>query len=158
MKFIADHNTAAAKGLESFTLDVNENADLTLEEFVQYKLGVKVENSTLSESPDQVLLSSSLSQSALPATVDWRTSGCVAPIRNQGQCGGCWAFASVSALESAICRKTGKLTNLSEQQLIDCAQAYGNYGCNGGLMDNAYRYVKAYGLTTRATYPYTEQV
>jgi len=157
MKFIADHNEAAAHGLESFTLDVNENADLTLEEFVQYKLGVKVENETLDDA-SEVRVASGLTQSSLPSAVDWRTSGCVAEVRNQGTCGSCWAYAAVTALESAVCRKTGTLTNLSEQQLVDCASGYGNYGCNGGLMDNAYKYIRANGITTRGTYPYIERV
>ena len=68
MKFIADHNEAAAHGLESFTLDVNENADLTLEEFVQYKLGVKVENETLDDA-SEVRVASGLTQSSLPSDV-----------------------------------------------------------------------------------------
>lgn len=81
------------------------------------------------------------------------------PIRDQGTCGSCWAFSAVSALESQIMRRTGRTFALSEQQLVDCAGTqFGNAGCNGGWMKNAYEYIKRNGITSNATYPYKDDV
>ncbi len=69
-------------------------------------------------------------ESAVSNGVDWRASGAVRAIKDQGQCGSCWAFSSVSAVESSHKIASGTLLSLSEQQLVDCSTA--NYGCNGG--------------------------
>ena len=71
-----------------------------------------------------------LDVSALPASVDWRTKGAVNPVKNQGQCGSCWAFSATAAVEGAYAIKTGNLLSLSEQQLVDCDTQ--SQGCNGG--------------------------
>jgi len=90
-----------------------------------------------------------------PGTLDWRSKGAVTPVKNQGQCGSCWAFSTTGSVEGAVQIKHGSLISLSEQCLMDCSKAYGNMGCSGGLMDNAFKFAEANGIATEAAYPYT---
>ncbi|KAG6516893.1 thiol protease SEN102-like [Zingiber officinale] len=90
----------------------------------------------------------------LPSSVDWRKKGAVTPVKDQGQCGSCWAFSTVVAVEGINQIETNKLISLSEQQLIDC-DTKDNEGCNGGLMDYAFEFIKKNGgLVTEDDYPY----
>jgi len=132
-------------------LGLNIFADLSNEEYRRIYLGTHVDYS------DRVM-DTSMWVPAEPtaATVDWRSKGAVTPIKNQGQCGSCWSFSTTGSVEGAYFLSTGKLVSLSEQNLMDCSTSYGNHGCSGGLMDNAFRYIIANkGIDTEASYPYT---
>merc|ERR1719421_648144 len=147
LQFIQMHNA----GNSSVTVALNEFADMTNEEF-----SAKMKGYTHVERP---LMRSknvkTLPTTNLPSSVDWTTKGVVTPIKNQGQCGSCWAFSTTGSVEGANALKTGTLVSLSEQELVDCAGSYGNQGCNGGLMDYGFEYAKAKGLCTESSYPYT---
>lgn len=94
----------------------------------------------------------------LPETKDWREEGVVSPVKDQGSCGSCWTFSTTGALEAAYHQAFGKGISLSEQQLVDCAGAFNNFGCHGGLPSQAFEYIKYNGgLDTEEAYPYTAE-
>jgi len=148
--FMENHNAAYEAGYETFSVGENEFNDLTNQEFVRMLNGLK-----MAEEPSGNPLFAS-KQNDLPSEVDWRTKGFVTPVKNQKQCGSCWAFSTTGSLEAAHFNKTKKLVSLSEQNLVDCSSKEGNHGCMGGLMDQAFKYVKENkGIDTEASYPYT---
>jgi hypothetical protein len=131
----------------SWTLGATPLADLTADEYRSFYTGYMVRG------PKPVV--SSVSHVSIPSSVDWTTQGAVTPVKNQGQCGSCWAFSTTGSIEGAWFLAGHSLVSLSEQQLVSCSGSYGNMGCNGGLMDWAFQYVMANGLTSEANYPYT---
>jgi len=141
-----------AKG-NTFTLGITPYADLTGEEFAAMYAGVGRE-----AKPSATLGVRAYSGADLPEQVDWTQKGAVTPVKNQGQCGSCWAFSSTGALEGAWQIATGNLVSLSEQQLVDCAKfRYGNMGCSGGLQPRAFKYAEANAMCSEADYRYTAQ-
>ena len=149
LKFIATHN---ADTTQTHTVGVGPFADLTNAEF---KAGWTTPFSR-TRPRDEVRLPLITSMVGSNATaVDWRTEGAVTAVKNQGQCGSCWSFSSTGSIEGAWKIGGNTLVSLSEQQLMDCSKAEGNNGCQGGLMDDAFKYVvKNGGLDTEADYGY----
>ncbi|XP_012280998.1 cathepsin L [Orussus abietinus] len=155
---IAQHNVRFGKGLVPYELKINKYGDMLHHEFIKTmngfnKTGV---NGNL-RSAEQPVGAKFIEPAnvVLPDSVDWRTQGAVTAIKDQGQCGSCWAFSATGSLEGQHFRQTGVLVSLSEQNLIDCSGKYGNNGCEGGLMDRAFQYIKNNrGLDTEKTYPY----
>jgi len=93
-------------------------------------------------------------RAAAPAAVDWSTQGVLTPVKNQGQCGSCWAYSATEGIESYLAMNSGVLEELSEQQIISCDKTDG--GCNGGDLPTAWDYVKsAGGIVKESTYPDT---
>lgn len=136
----------------SWTMGVNQFADLTADEFKSRFTGGYAGSKKVFKKSSH----SKFRVQTPPASVDWRTQGVVTPVKNQQQCGSCWSFSTTGSIEGAWAIAKGELVSLSEQQLMDCSTMQGNQGCNGGLMDSAFEYViKNGGITTEAEYPYT---
>ncbi len=100
---------------------------------------------------------------SFPDNFDWRDSGNVPPIRNQGSCGSCYAFATVGVMESAMLIN-GISADLSEQFLVSCTEGTGyiNHGCDGGRPDSHIYHVgtlakeqSAAGAVFESAMPYT---
>lgn len=87
--------------------------------------------------------------------IDWRSSGVVNSVKDQGQCGSCWAFSTTASTESAWAISGRGLISLSEQQLVSCSSAQGNQGCSGGWYFWAWDYMRTNAVETEANYPYT---
>lgn len=145
MKLIEEGNKSSEK---TYTLGENVFADMTFEEFQNKFLMEPKENKQ-----EPVLTAAPLKSKG---SVDWRTvPGAVGPIKNQGECGSCWAFSTVAGLETAYFLKNKTFVSFSEQELVDCAGGqYRNRGCNGGIMPFAYMYIMDNGITTEDSYPY----
>ncbi|XP_078432131.1 vignain-like [Wolffia australiana] len=140
-----------------YNLTDTKFADMTNEEFRARQMYMYSQSNALATTEEEELSfeSSQPYEARLPPRVDWRKRGAVTPVKDQRQCGSCWAFSTVAAVEGINHIKTGKLVSLSEQQLIDCDVKNGNQGCNGGLMTLAFKYIKNNGgLTTESNYPY----
>uniref|UniRef100_A0AAY5KF08 Cathepsin H n=1 Tax=Esox lucius TaxID=8010 RepID=A0AAY5KF08_ESOLU len=139
------------KGNHKFTMGLNQFSDLTFDEFKRSFLLTEPQNCSATKG------SHVSSNGPYPDSIDWRKKGnYVTDVKNQGPCGSCWTFSTTGCLESVTAIATKKLLQLSEQQLVDCAQAFNNHGCKGGLPSQAFEYIKYNkGLMTEGDYPYT---
>jgi C1A family cysteine protease len=130
----------------SYLSATNQFSDLTEEEFISKYTGFRAN----SERTEEYLPETNQDE------VDWvKKGGVVNPMKNQANCGSCWAFSAVSAVESVVAIKTQKLLDLAEQQLVDCGIETGNHGCSGGWMDYAFKYIQNRGIMATKDYPYT---
>jgi C1A family cysteine protease len=145
---IAEIKAINANSANTFKVAINKFADLTTEEFKYNYLN--------SEMPKVEGEQAVFNVEALPASVDWRNQGAVTNVKDQGQCGSCWTFSATGSIEGSYAIQGGVLTSFAEQELVDCAGVvYGSFGCNGGQMTGAFRYVKSNGQHTWTQYPYT---
>jgi C1A family cysteine protease len=151
MDFVEAHNA----GNNTYTVELNKFADLSRGEFKNLYLGYKPELARGAPKRALALVDVDLPTTYPSGSLDWTQKGAVTGVKDQGQCGSCWSFSTTGAVEGIVQIRHGQLISLSEQQLMDCSYSYGNLGCSGGLMDNAFKYVEANGLCTEAAYPYT---
>jgi C1A family cysteine protease len=143
-------NIAQTNAAQSdYVLGLNKFSDLTEEEFVAKYTGLKIpknykRNIVASENKP------------IANDIDWRTKGAVNHVKDQANCGSCWAFSATAAIEGAWQIDQKQLLDLSEQQMVDCSKSQGNQGCNGGWMDYAFVYIQAAGGQMKTSdYPYT---
>jgi C1A family cysteine protease len=142
----AEINAFNADANNTHVVGHNEFSDMTFAEMKKRNGYTHVEGKNVVALPE----------TDLQAEIDWRTKGAVTPVKNQGQCGSCWAFSTTGSVEAAYFLSQGTLKSFSEQQLVDCAGGiYHNNGCNGGLMDYAFQYIEKNPLELEGDYPYT---
>ncbi|KAG6710598.1 hypothetical protein I3842_05G009400 [Carya illinoinensis] len=150
LRFIDGHNKMENR---TYKVGLNRFADLTNEEYRSIYLGGRMErkNRLSRTHSDRYAYQAG---EELPESVDWREKGAVVEVKDQGQCGSCWAFSTIGAVEGINKIVTGDLISLSEQELVDCDNAY-NQGCNGGLMDYAFQFIiNNGGIDTEEDYQY----
>ena len=143
----------------TYKLGLNQFADLTVPEFRSKYMGIP-ESSEVNVNEDDHMKEYDESDDEehtlnVPSSVDWVTAGHVTAVKDQGQCGSCWAFSAIGAIESLFSKTYGYQLIFSEQQLVDCSRSYGPRGCHGGWPHDAFKYVSHSGITQSYFYPYT---
>jgi len=145
--------TAANQQNLSFTLGHNAFSAMPFEQF--FHRGIVPHNSSHPKRYYNSSLAGGRRLQTAPATKDWRTEGYVTPVKNQGQCGSCWSFATSGTLEAGYKAATGHLVSFSEQNLVSCANIG---GCDGSNFQMSFGWVRSHGDSTEAEYPYTEAI
>jgi len=148
-----DRVNSLARGPDDLRLAENIFADMTPEEFSKWT-GLRVDPEADTRGFGKRNDSQGGRKLGHAATaVDHHKDGFMHPVKDQGGCGSCWAFAANTALEGTIAKKTNSTpVRISEQQLVDCL--YDNKGCNGGWMSTAWRFQERQGYMYDSDYPY----
>ena len=133
-----------------FHAEINKFSIMTPEERLQYT-GLNITDAPTEEEEEEPLVT----MVTAPSYINWVSRGAQPPIRNQGGCGSCWAFAAVSAIEGTYYTTTGDLVAFSDQEILDCAYEGSRNGCNGGWLNAPIDYVKKAGrLASTSQAPY----
>lgn len=148
---IFEENDAFIRNFSHTNVELTHNAfsDISWDAFRKVRLRTWIRTADPLKTPE----SFSNVMYAMRDGIDWEASGAVTPVRDQHECGSCWAFSATGAIEGDLYVNTGKLTVLSPQTFVDCDLK--DQGCNGGTMEDAFDYVRAHGMCTDASNPYT---
>lgn len=170
MQRIVKHNEEARKGKHSFEIRANSMADMTrdayLRRFIRLKEDIHPESKDhehVDQDEQDALLGSvhhqHVNKAYIPDALDWRALGFVTKPFNQKTCGGCYAFSVSTSIAGQVFRRTGKVVELSPQQIVDCSVSAGNAGCTGGSLKTTLKYLQTTkGLMRYSDYPYESEV
>lgn len=150
LRSIEEHNALYKEGKTTWQKGITKFTDWTDEEY-KSMLALQKPNLRRITRAEKVEIPTGLT---VPESIDWRERGEVNPVKDQGACAASWAFSLTGSIEAAYFRKTGKLVDLSEQQLLDCSSEVGNRGCKGGYLRETLPYVEWHGLESEDSYPY----
>jgi C1A family cysteine protease len=159
---VKQHRREHKNGQHTYQLGLTKFAGMTIEEFRKTRLGYKRTDPKGSGSVSKSVAKATKNKkvkrqvTTLPSIVDWVTGGLVTSVKDQGNCGCCWAFSAAAVLEGAYSKAKGQLMDFSEEEFVDCAVPY--VGCDGGVSATAIEFVAAQGgVSTAASYPYIAQ-